>query len=262
MKGNEEGTPWGAVPTASGTELICQVLQTQAQHFFGMGHFLKAARCYMEVVEKDPTNVEAWLNLGVSLAYGLQASEAMDAFLVAAELAPEFRTVPFTVAFRMENYGFHHEAVALLKELLERGVFDAESERQVLRAGLAYLEKDYSDAELHLCSALEWEPENPSLRSARALMVMEAGRPADAVRMLQQQRREGIFSPRNRFDLAEAAWRCRDLETAESACREALQFWPRSSYAARLLSKILWLRLSFGKAGYWWLYAKARRARQ
>ncbi|MGC4046581.1 MAG: hypothetical protein QM758_22545 [Armatimonas sp.] len=258
MIGKEEGNSWGAIPTTSGSELICQVLMTQGRQFFRLSHFLKAARCYMEVVEKDPGNVEAWLNLGVSLAYGLQPSEAMDAFVIAAELAPEFRTAPFTVAFRMESYGFHHEALALIKELLDRGIFYNEAERQVLRAGLAYLRGDYSGAELHLCSALEWEPENPSLRSARALMIMESGRPDHALQLLQQQCREEPFSLRNRRDIAEAAWRSGELEIAEIACREVLQAQPYNSPMAQLLSKILWRQRRFARASYWWLHAKAR----
>lgn len=132
----------------------------------------------------------------------------------------------------------------------------AQMERHLCRAICAYQERRLSDADIHLCAALEWHPDSRSLRLARSLLFLERGYPREALRILQSLSEDRIATVADYYLMAVVAWHCQDLTIAEYACRAVLARVFSHRGAASLLAATYLKRGRWRAAFYWWLRSR------
>jgi tetratricopeptide (TPR) repeat protein len=93
-------------------------------------------------------------------------------------------------------------------------------------ASLAMFESDWAEARIHLERAAAGDPAIPWLRERMAVVALEQGRPADAVRELEAERAAHPRDARLHARLGDAYRAAGDRERARRAYRRALQLDP------------------------------------
>jgi len=142
----------------------------------------EALREFSKAVELDPDSAHAHDNLATVLADKGRFREALKEYLVAIELEPQSPTAHYNLGSFLSTHGYDL-AVSEYKEALavEWDYPDAH-----LNLGLTYAERGlFHEALASYEEALRLDPKDPVAKHEMATVLMDMGRPGEAISLLR-----------------------------------------------------------------------------
>ncbi len=142
----------------------------------------EAMREFRRAVELDPDSAHAHDNLATVLADKGELREALVAYLKAIELEPQAPTTHYNLASFLATFGADL-AVAEYKETL---ALEWEYPDAHLNLGLTYAERgQFQEAIDSYNEALKIDPKDPVAKHELATVLMDMGKPGDAIPLLR-----------------------------------------------------------------------------
>ena len=96
------------------------------EELFGEGKIEEAENCFLEILEQDPQNKEAYNNLGVISFQNQHIEKALDYFNKSLKLDPFYKESVLNYAHLLKELNLFYQAIPLLEQIAERYPEDEE----------------------------------------------------------------------------------------------------------------------------------------
>ena len=196
--------------------------------------FAKATALLSEVVQEDPTVIDAWFMLGTQHLKRHLAKEAVAYFKKTLELKPDYDLAVINMAQAYRQLGDDEAALAGFHRYLELDPKDAFVQYQI---GEIWLDRgDTAKAEQLFNLALQLDPKVASAKNALGVIALERGDLDGAERAIREALAIKEKVRLAHYNLALVAEKRGDLRTAEREYVEELKQHPETYKAAFNLS--------------------------
>lgn len=149
------------------------------------GNLAKASEVAMEAKRRFPDSAEVAIVLGAAETMEGQLNRAFEEFSAGARLAPMRADVRFFLALVDYKQGKFSDAVDILQTAVKDGITDSDL-HYLMAECLLKIDPGNADRPLQeLDRALELDANSISARTLRGKLLMESGRPRDALADLQ-----------------------------------------------------------------------------
>ena len=152
-----------AVPTTD-------ALRQKATALHKAGKLAEALPLYINVVERDPHDAQAWTNLGALFRASGQHRQALRAQRRAAALGHQTPGLMNNLANILGDLGHYDEAIGIRRELLKRSPGDVSQKAMIGRALRS--QGAYEQSIAYLREAVSAHPEDPELRLQLAMSLL------------------------------------------------------------------------------------------
>ncbi len=181
----------------------------QANSFFDAGKYEEAARIFRQMVEKDPTDAVALMDLGAALAQLGQVEEALEQFNQALRYSDSKSRIHFHMAISFTQLGWEKQAIEHYQAAVETDPTFREAHFQL--ANVLMRQELFEEAIPHYQRVVELDPGNAFAHFMGAMTLIRTRRWKEARMRLE----EGLAALPDDADLGHA------LARLMAACPEA-----------------------------------------
>ena len=192
----------------------------------GQARYAEAARIFMELTRRAPTERSHWTNLGTALRAAGELDQALSAYTRAAQLGEASANFSYNVGLLHIDRGDYESARAVLARAAQLAPEDAEIRYQYAHCCYETVRMDEGLAAIE--SWTQMRGLTPELVTQIALLLLNLGEPRRAEEAVARARAAGVPSPETALKLVQVQERTNQLEEARRTL-EDLRADPRSS---------------------------------